>query len=306
MDASISQREAAPRPDHIEIRNTTPLLPRAAFVLISLASLLGVTFTSTTLSLAWPLILWRWLAIWSLALTIGTLAWRLFYLRAKETNLDEKMVAALVASLLGRVALLRNILALLLTLSAPVPFLLPYLALPARIGIGLGYLTLAVLLVGIPRSRVVSSVAFAVAALVLGAWAWGDTFGAPWPTALRVLHLSAFSLWLGGALFNLGAAVPAGVQNANVDAVIAGALQLERFRWVVRFSLPTVILTGILMALRFGGPASAFWRSGVGLIVPLKMGLVLVLVVIFITCPLYRACSPVRGVCKLDDLDGNT
>src|SRR5690606_13347924 len=33
-----------------------------------------------------------------------------------------------------------------------------------------------------------------------------------------------------------------------------------------------------------------------------KLGLSAALVVIFITCPLYRACSPVRGACDLDDL----
>jgi len=114
----------------------------------------------------------------------------------------------------------------------------------------------------------------------------------------------AFAAWLGGALFNLGAAVPAGRLHANIDAVVAGARQLERFRWVVRVALPTVIVTGVWMALRYAGVGNSFWISGLGLLVPVKLLLIMVLVVIFITCPLYRACSPVRGVCNVDDLGG--
>jgi len=158
------------------------------------------------------------------------------------------------------------------------------------------------------RVRVVGDIlaaeAFAVAALPLSAWAWRDTVGGSGPAALRALHHRAFSLWLGGALFTLGAAVPAGVKPANLDAVIAGGRQRERFRWKVRFSLPTVILIGIPMALHFLSPARNVWRNGLGLIVPLKIGLILALIVSFITNPLYRACSPVRGVCKLDGLHG--
>lgn len=50
-----------------------------------------------------------------------------------------------------------------------------------------------------------------------------------------------------------------------------GARQLERFRWAVRVSLQTIILTGVWMALRYGGVLSPFWRGGIGLLVPLKL-----------------------------------
>lgn len=61
--------------------------------------------------------------------------------------------------------------------------------------------------------------------------------------------------------------------------MLTGARQLDRFRWVVRFALPTIIITGLIMA----------WNYSV---MPL----------VFITCPLFRHCSPVQGVCNADDL----
>ena len=141
----------------------------------------------------------------------------------------------------------------------------------------------------------------AMVALLVG-WAYTDA-GAGWPGLVRLLHLTAFTLWLGGALWNIAVAMPAGRQHPVVDAVLAGANQLDRFRWVVRFALPTIIVTGLVMAWGYRGLPASWWITFPGVLIPLKVLAIVALVVVFITCPLFRHCSPVQGVCNLDDLD---
>lgn len=286
----------------VEVKSETPLLPRAAFVLITGASLLGVYFTGRMHGLSGFPLFWRWTAIWSPALVLGFLAWRLFYLRAVENGLSQGRVGALHQALLGRVRVVGRYLATFSLVAASAPFVVGYLQ---------GWQAVALAAVSVAaagavpfawRSRAAAWAAFGFAAASLILWSVVDSSGLVYLSVVRGAHLLAFGLWLGGALFNLGAAVPAGRRHANLHAVVAGARQLERFRWVVRTSLPTIVLTGVWMALRYGGFLSPFWRDGIGLLIPLKLGLILALIVIFITCPLYRACSPVRGVCNLDDL----
>lgn len=286
----------------VTVRSETPLLPRAAFVLITLASLLGVYFTGRVHGLVGFPLLWRWTAIWSPALVVGFLAWRLFYLRATEDGLAPARVGALHGALLARVRVVGGYLAAFSVAAATAPLLVGYLSgwqVAALVTASLGAAC------AVPfawRSRSAAWLGLLCGATSLVLWSLADSSGLAYLTLVRAAHLLAFGLWLGGALFNLVAAVPAGRRHANLHAVVAGARQLERFRWVVRTSLPTILLTGAWMALRYGGFGSPFWRDGIGLLVPLKLGLIGALVVIFITCPLYRACSPVRGVCNLDDL----
>ncbi len=177
---------------------------------------------------------------------------------------------------------------------------MPSLALFPYLGPLWGALAFTQLLLGLAlwRGRPWLALGLAVALTLL--WAERDTQGF-WAFALRALHLSAFGLWLGGALFNLSVNIPVGMRHPFVGAVVAGARQLERFRLVVRFALPTLILTGLLMAFSYRIPFEA-WGVFPFSLIPLKLGLILALVVIFITCPLYRQCSPVKGVCNLDDL----
>lgn len=286
----------------VEVKTETPFLPKMAFLLISIASLVGVYFTGRLHGLEGFALLWRWTAFWSLALPTGMLTWRLFYLRRREDGLDDGRVAALHDALTGRVKVLGRFLAPLVVAGATAPLLVDYLSGWQTWSLVGGGLLLAVLVSLAHHSRVVSLAGLLVGAALLAVWSWADSSGSSYLALVRSVHLLAFAAWLGGALFNLGAAVPAGRKHANLDAVVAGARQLERFRWVVRTSLPTIVLTGVWMALRYGGVLSPFWRDGIGLLVPLKLGLIVALVIIFITCPLYRACSPVRGVCNLDDL----
>ncbi len=286
----------------VQVRTETPLLPKLAFLLISTASLVGVLFTGRVHGLTGFPLVWRWVAFWSLALPTGMLAWRLFYLRRGEDGLDPRRVADLHDALLGRVRVMGRYLAPLLVAGATAPLVVGYLAPWQSWALALGGVALAVLVSNAHRSRAAALAGLALGAGLLAVWSWADSAGSGYLSAVRTAHLWAFAAWLGGALFNLGAAVPAGRRHPNLDAVVAGARQLERFRRVVRTSLPTIVLTGLWMALRYGGVLSPFWRDGIGLLVPLKLGLIAALVVIFITCPLYRACSPVRGVCDLNDL----
>lgn len=127
--------------------------------------------------------------------------------------------------------------------------------------------------------------------------------GAAWPLLVRWLHLSAFGLWLGGAFWNIFIAVPAARQTLTVQVVVAAGRQLERFRVVVRVFLPTLIITGFIQAYRYVGLSpEALLYSHIGHIILIKIGLVLALVGVFLTCPLWRACSPISGMCKLDEL----
>ncbi len=287
----------------VEVKTETPFLPKMAFVLISIASLVGVLFTGRVHGLEGFALYWRWTAFWSLALPTGMLAWRVFYLRGQESGLSAGRVTALHGALLERVRIIGRYLAPLIVIGATAPFAAGYLSAWQLWALVAGGAILAGLVSVAHASRAASFAGLAVGACLLAVWSVADSAGSVYLTLVRTAHLWAFALWLGGALFNLGAAVPAGRKHANLDAVVAGARQLERFRWVVRTSLPTIVLTGVWMALRYGGVLSPFWRDGIGLLVPLKLGLILALVVIFITCPLYRACSPVRGVCNLDDMD---
>jgi len=88
-----------------------------------------------------------------------------------------------------------------------------------------------------------------------------------------------------------------------VDAALAGAKQLHRFRWVVRFALLTVIITGLVQSDAYRSLPWDWWIGFPGVLIPVKVVLIVALVVIFITCPLYRQCSPVVGVCRVEDLE---
>jgi putative copper export protein len=122
---------------------------------------------------------------------------------------------------------------------------------------------------------------------------------------VRALHLLAFSVWVGGAVWNIFAAVPTGQEYPTPPVVRAAGEQLERFRWAVRFVIPTVLLTGLYQAVdALGVGAAAYVESLLGLAVLGKLAVVGVLFVIFKLCPMWRACSPIDGVCDLAHGDG--
>lgn len=288
----------------VVVREETPFLPKVAFTLITLASLAGVTLTSSGMGLSWSQTLLRWLTLWSLALAGGFVAWRVGYLRAREEGADDAAVAALNSTALGYAQRLGRWVALPLVVGAAGAFVVPVVAGGEWVqwAVAGGSVAAAGLLTVGVRHASVSAVAMVVVGVTLGGWAWLDA-GSGWPFWLRLAHLTAFTLWLGGALWNIGVAMPAGRQHPVVPAVLAGARQLDRFRWVVRFSLPTIIITGLIMAGAYRALPASWWLSFPGVLIPLKVLAIVALVVVFITCPLFRHCSPVQGVCDIEDLD---
>jgi len=300
----ISSREVG-RLQHLQIvvKEETPLLPRVAFALITVASLAGAVFTGHGLGVTGPWLFVRWLGLWTTALAGGFLAWRLGYLRTAEKDLDEATVRTYNDTALRRADVVGRLLAPLVALAAAAPFAASYLDNRPQLRWMIAVATLGVavaLALGIRRTGVAASAALLVALLLLG-WARADAGGGGYGW-IRLAHLTAFTLWLGGALWNIAVAMPAGRAHPTVDAVLTGARQLDRFRWVVRLALPTIIGTGLAMANVYRELPRSWWLHYPGVLIPLKVGVIVALVVVFITCPLFRQCSPVRGVCNIDDL----
>jgi putative copper resistance protein D len=65
-----------------------------------------------------------------------------------------------------------------------------------------------------------------------------------------------------------------------------------------------VLLTGLYQSLRWTGlDIAALVSVPVGVLILLKLGLIVALVGIFLACPMWRACSPIAGVCDITDMD---
>lgn len=141
--------------------------------------------------------------------------------------------------------------------------------------------------------------------LVAAGWlqVWHDDPG-NWQLVLwRGLHLLAFSAWFGGAVWNVGIAVRAARERLSMPVVMAAHLQLEGFRRIVRVALPLILATGLLQVYDFFGWDVRAAASGVfGQLILVKLGLIALLLVIFNACPMWHACSPIAGMCSLDDL----
>ncbi|HLS03422.1 MAG TPA: hypothetical protein VK030_01540, partial [Actinomycetales bacterium] len=246
----------------------------------------------------------RWLSLWSLGLAGGFAVWRVFYLRATDKEASAQKIGALNRTALARALVVGRVVAPITAVGALAALTTPYLNFEPVLKWGLFAALIALtasLIIGIDRQwSAIAAMVLTASALIL--WAVAD--GAPGlPMVIRAAHLIAFSLWLGGALWNIWVAMPAARDHANTDAVIAGAHQLDRFRWVVRFALPTIILTGLYMAAGYRFFDLQWWTSFPGFLIPSKVLAILALVVVFITCPLFRHCSPVQGVCDLEDLE---
>ena len=123
---------------------------------------------------------------------------------------------------------------------------------------------------------------------------------------VRILHLSAFAAWVGGAVWNIFVAVPTGKERPTVGTAAAAGQQLERFRRAVRLIIPTLLLTGLYQAVdALGTSLGTYLASVVGLVVLAKAGSIGVLFAVFKLCPMWRACSPIDGVCDISaGLDG--
>jgi len=295
-------------------------LPKVALALILIASLVGAWATTRLSGQASALAGARWLFVVSLGVLTGGLLWKHAFVRPADLETDALAYCEAMYARFDRIAL--GALAGVVSGGVPVG-----LAAADRLG---GSSTLAYALLG---GCAVGVAAVAAAALrtrpadeafrsPLGLTALGFTVAATVGVAVveavlggadavavgvRVLHVFAFAAWLGGAVWNIFVAVPAGQERATGAVIRVAGEQLERFRWVVRLIIPTLALTGAYQAVdALGTSLGPYLGTAVGLAVVGKAGLIGVLVVIFKLCPMWRACSPIDGICDLDDLGGTT
>lgn len=293
-------------------------LPKFAFVMITAASITGAMLTGLRHGWTdWYLLALRWAAFWSLSLLGGAEVWRLFYLRPSIALRPVLQAIEYGEAMINLYERWQNWLMPFALLFGSAHF--ATYAIQAEDGFWtlFGGASLVLALLGFVLPRVLSSpvmretggpwLSLIGLSTALAAMAGLDVSlqaGDLWlliPN--RILHVWAFAAWLGGAFWNILIAVPAGMVRISMDTVILANFQLERFRVVVRTVFPSIIITGLVQVwAMFGWQWQVLFSTTWGYLVLAKVGLVLSLVVVFILCPMWGACSPVRGVCDLDDL----
>ncbi len=317
---SIPTRPAAKRPSTGGLLDRY-VLPKVALAVISVASLVGVFLTMSTHGAPPLWILVRWLHLVALGILAGGAMWWGIFLKRSDNPEEEAMVARFALAQQRHFRAISGG-ALLLALSTA-PHLFWFGRLAQQTGeqaiwlsnvvafaialLSFGWLQIRPLAQARAFEQTPIRLLWGVLLLVLLSTALLDarlTFPAqPSAWLLRPLHLIAFALWIGGAVWNIFIAVPAAQESPTVPVVVAAAEQLERFRWAVRAILPTLLVTGLLQALPYTGLNPATLLTPFGLLILFKIALVLGLFVIFVTCPLWRACSPIRGMCDLAEIN---
>ncbi|MDF2629612.1 MAG: uncharacterized protein K0R39_3443 [Symbiobacteriaceae bacterium] len=297
------------------------MLPKVAFVVITFASMAGAALTGLRHGVdSLPLLALRWAALWVLALLLGSQVWKIFYLRPSVSVRPVPGAVEYAEAMLQLYAVWQKVLTPLAAGLVGGNFAYYASAHPgAGAWAGVGALGLLAAMAGmglswagpvdarkqdLPSYLALAGLAATAAALGGLDAALQPASASPWLLVPnRILHLWAFSAWLGGALWNIFIAVPAGMKRVNMDTVILANFQLERFRVVVRTVFPVIIATGLVQAwAMFGWNWQALFTNVWGYLILSKVGLILTLVGIFIACPMWKACSPIRGVCDLDDL----
>lgn len=292
------------------------LLPKIALVSILLASLVG-TAVSIRLSGQWTavLIVSKWGYFVTLGVLSGGLLWKHAFVRPVDLETGAEGYCRTMYDRFDGIAL-RGLVILVPTASIVLTHYLNVLndgVLVGALGITIAALTIAI---GISADRQLPvdaqfrnplgllTLSAALLAVVFSAVAEVSLRGGdPVPTFMRVLHLMAFALWIGGAVWNIFVAVPTGQDRPTVAVIRAAGQQLERFRWTVRAIIPILLLTGLYQSMNvLGTQLTIYIQTSIGLAVLWKLGFIGVLVVIFKTCPMWRACSPIDGVCGLQDL----
>lgn len=298
------------------------MLPRVALVTIGVASLVGTYLTMTIhgAPAVWAIV--RWLHLVALGVLVGGTMWWGWFVRRPDLVEETADVARFSVAQQARFraialgALIVGVLTLphLLWFAgwANNPF--DQMLLFANAATLVVALALVGWLVTHPQSEErayenrFTRVTWGALVLAIVLTAFLDahlTFpNQPFAWLLRSLHMLAFTSWIGGAVWNIFIAVPGAQATLSIGTVVAAAQQLERFRWTVRFILPTLFITGLLQAYPYIGlNLDALLFSFFGQLILVKIGLVAALIVIFFTCPMWRACSPIKGMCDLDDLN---
>jgi putative copper resistance protein D len=299
------------------------ILPKVALTVITIASFVGTWLTMTTHGAGtWAQVTPRWLHLVSFAFLAGGSMWKGLFARPASQPEQHPYFGRFTSASFALYRRMARVVLPVFVVSA-----IHDLVRFARWGLmgGLVWFEAALLVaitltVGFDAIRRPKENPFAerktarliLAMLLLDAFvqaAFDVTLaqnGQAWPLFVRGLHLSAFGLWFGGAVWNIFIAVPAARNIISIPVVLAASQQLERFRMAVRVILPTLIITGSLQAYPYIGLSlSNLTTSTFGWLIFTKILLVGVLIVVFITCPMWRACSPISGMCKLDDLYKN-
>lgn len=295
------------------------VLPKVALTVITIASFIGVWLTMTTHGAGtWPQVSTRWLHLISFATLAGGYMWKGLFARPAQKVAQQPYFAQFTAVSFDRFRRLTRIILPIFVLTAVYDLF-------RFIGWGVGELV------------EVEIYLLAIITLTIGVDAYGrrqkDPFaernlarfilllllldalvqagfdvtlaqgGGTRPLLVRWLHLAAFGFWFGGAIWNIFITVPAARSIVSIPVVVAAGQQLERFRVTVRIILPTLIVTGFIQAYRYVGlNVGALIASPFGWLITIKLILIGILIVVFLTCPMWRACSPISGMCKLDEL----
>lgn len=309
-------RTAAEQTDEFFDRYT---LPKVALTVILAASLVG-TWVTTTLSghVGVVFTIAKWAFFVALGVLTGGLIWKHLFVRPADLGTDAADYCAEMYDRFDRIAI-GAVVVLVISGVAVVGEYFMALDQP-KLVIGYGMLLVGWLAFVVVTTRQGGAVerqfrsraglvALGLALLVVVVTAIAEIamrgLGSV-AVGIRILHLLAFVVWLGGAVWNIFVAVPTGQNRPTVAVVRAAGEQLERFRWAVRFIIPTLFLTGLYQAVD-GLGTNVEWYLGnvIGQAILVKIGFIGLLVVIFKLCPMWRACSPIEGVCELDDLGGS-
>lgn len=298
------------------------MLPKVALVTISIASLVGTYLTMAIhgAPLAWAIV--RWLYLVSLGVLVGGSMWWGWFVRRP---VEAEEVADVARFGIAQQTRFRTIASIALgVIVLTIPHLLWFASwateTPDQILLlaNTGALLISIALVAwriahpLTEERVYDNglvrLTWGTLVLAIGLTAFLDahlTFpNQPLAWLLRPMHVLAFTSWIGGAVWNIFIAVPGAQATLSFGTIIAAAQQLERFRWTVRVILPTIVITGLLQAYPYIGlNLETLLFSPLGQLILFKIGSVIALIGIFITCPMWRACSPIKGMCDLDDLN---
>ncbi|MFB6195274.1 MAG: hypothetical protein ABEI80_03820, partial [Haloplanus sp.] len=282
-------------------------LPKVALAVILVASLVGTWVTTALSGSAVTLAVAKWAYFVALGVLTGGLVWKHAFVR--PADLEAADYCADMYDRFDRIAT-GAIAVLAVSGTAVVGAYLGAFGRTAPV-VGYGALVgvwLALAAVTTRRSGAVerqfrsptglAALTLALAVVVATAIAEVAVRGLdPVAAGVRVFHLLAFALWIGGAVWNIFVAVPTGQKRPTVGVVRAAGEQLERFRWAVRVIIPTLFLTGLYQAVDGLGTTLAWYLgTAAGLAVLGKVGCIALLVVIFRLCPMWRACSPIEGV----------
>lgn len=295
------------------------LLPKVALTVIIIASFIGTWVTMMTHGAGtWLQVITRWLHLVGYAALVGGFMWKGLFARPARLPAQQPYFVQFTAASFNRFRRLAQIALPLFVITAVYDlFRFEAWGVGWLVWLEGALLSTIVLIAGIDAygrrpanpflERNLARLILVLLLLDALVQAGFDVIlaqgGGLWPWLVRWLHLAAFGLWFGGAVWNIFITVPAARNIVSLPVVVAASQQLEHFRVAVRLILPTLIITGIIQATRYVGfNLFALTASTIGWLILTKFLLIGVLIVVFLTCPMWRACSPISGMCKLDDL----